>query len=552
MICDKLKILSQNVCKNMFIVNIILETYSHFDIILIQEPPQSFICLISSSSSSEGKVLVGAPHHPNWLSFSRPPSSQLDFPRVLAYINIHLSSLHFSLCKDIINHRDILLISFFSNNVCSFIMNIYFDTSHSTLKYLKDTKVNMNNLLIMIGDFNIRDQLWDSSFPHYASISDNLLIIADLFNLDLLISTNSISTRYSDTIGKSDLVIDLMFLRSNLSELNNHVIHLEWHLTSDHAPFTITIPIVEEIIPTSKFLISKNSEEEEAFSREAALVFKSLDTLNLSNHESLELVINSLVARIEQAWNEDCNCSLNKYRESRNLEDWKLFKKTVKITKRLFFDIKIQEVTNKSCRPWELMNWVNKCKLPAMEAIKYDNQLCLSLDSLQNAFYSSFNTTLHCQVDINILDEIESKQVSAQALFSKKEFKIVLESCNNFSTPGLDKLSQNYLKIILKDDICISNVIKIANACIDLGYWPNHFKRSFMVIISKPNKLLYDLPKSFRPIVLLNTLEKLIKKVIGEKIQFHVVANNFIHPSQLGGLKFKSTINAGIALIHII
>ena len=36
-------------------------------------------------------------------------------------------------------------------------MNIYFDTSHSTLKYLKDTEVNMNNLLIMIGDFNIRD-----------------------------------------------------------------------------------------------------------------------------------------------------------------------------------------------------------------------------------------------------------------------------------------------------------------------------------------------------------------------------------------------------------
>ena len=52
-----------------------------------------------------------------------------------------------------------------------------------------------------------------------------------------------------------------------------------------------------------------------------------------------------------------------------------------------------------------------------------------------------------------------------------------------------------------------------------------------MIIIPKPNKSLYDLPKSFRPIVLLNTLGKLIQKVIGERIQFHVIANNFIHSS---------------------
>ena len=37
-----------------------------------------------------------------------------------------------------------------------------------------------------------------------------------------------------------------------------------------------------------------------------------------------------------------------------------------------------------------------------------------------------------------------------------------------------------------------------------------------------------------------------------ERLQFTVMSNDFIHPSQLGGLKFKSTTNAGVALIYII
>jgi len=47
-------------------------------------------------------------------------------------------------------------------------------------------------------------------------------------------------------------------------------------------------------------------------------------------------------------------------------------------------------------------------------------------------------------------------------------------------------------------------------------------------------------------------LGKLIEKVIGERLQFQVISNNFIHQSQLGGLKFKSTTDAGIALTHFI
>ena len=163
-----------------------------------------------------------------------------------------------------------------------------------------------------------------------------------------------------------------------------------------------------------------------------------------------------------------------------------------------------------------------------------------------------FNTAFHQQIDTAVLEEIVNKLPSFWAPFFKEKFRITIANCNNSSTLGLDKLSWSHLKTILKHNECLTNIINIANAYIDLDYWPSHFKRSTTVIIPKSNKQSYDSPKSFRPIILLNMLGKLIEKFISERLQFQVVSNDFIHPSQLGSLKFKSTIDADVTLIYII
>ena len=49
--------------------------------------------------------------------------------------------------------------SFTNNHVQYFIMNVYSDSFHTALKYLKDIEVNIDNVLIMTGDFNIRNSL---------------------------------------------------------------------------------------------------------------------------------------------------------------------------------------------------------------------------------------------------------------------------------------------------------------------------------------------------------------------------------------------------------
>ena len=136
---------------------------------------------------------------------------------------------------------------------------------------------------------------------------------------------------------------------------------------------SIDIHIFEEIILTLKLSLAPKSNQENTFIEDIILNFKIMNTSNIKDTEKLERVVNQLSSIIDQAWTkntkkskiskhskqwwtEECSCSLNNYRASRSLEDWKKFKKVVKDIKRFFFDNKIQEIANKNRGPWELMN----------------------------------------------------------------------------------------------------------------------------------------------------------------------------------------------------
>jgi len=373
-------------------------------------------------------------------------------------------------------------------------------------------------------------------------------MIADSFDLSLSSPTNPGPTRFSDTTGESNSVIDLMFLHHGSDELDNHSILPDCRLSSDHAPLIIDIPIVEEIIQSSKFAILPNSEQETNFIKDVILSFSKLDTSHIESIDNLETIVNQLRVIVDQMWvkiakksryskhskqwwSESCKSTLLAYRSERSHESWKSFKLAVKNAKQSFFNDKIQEIVNKSQGPWELMNWVKKRKLPAIEAIKYNDWPCLTPESLWNALYNTFNTALYRQVDAKILNELDQKPSQNWGSFSRFEFLSAISNCADLSLPGPDRLTWRHWKNIIKNDACLSNVINIADACINLGHWPNHFKISTTIIIPKLNKSSYNNLKAFCPIVLLNTPGKLIEKVIAKRLQFSVVSNNFIHPS---------------------
>ena len=122
-----------------------------------------------------------------------------------------------------------------------------------------------------------------------------------------------------------------------------------------------------------KELLQKNSNKEELFVKEVIASFTKLDISNILDIPELERVVNDFANIVDNAWtknskiinitkhvkswwNNNYNKDLAKYRSSKNIKDWKAFQKTVKNMKIYFFNLKIQEITNKKHGPWKLMS----------------------------------------------------------------------------------------------------------------------------------------------------------------------------------------------------
>ena len=64
-------------------------------------------------------------------------------------------------------------------------INVYFNSNQTALQFLSQNIVNLNNTIIITGNFNIRNSNWDPNFHHHSIHTDDLFILADSLELEL-------------------------------------------------------------------------------------------------------------------------------------------------------------------------------------------------------------------------------------------------------------------------------------------------------------------------------------------------------------------------------
>jgi len=71
---------------------------------------------------------------------------------------------------------------------------------------------NIDNIIILTEDFNIRDSDWNPSFRHHSSHTNDLITIVDSLGLKLSSPSNPSPTRFADNPQDTNSIIDLVFL----------------------------------------------------------------------------------------------------------------------------------------------------------------------------------------------------------------------------------------------------------------------------------------------------------------------------------------------------
>ncbi|KAL1130517.1 hypothetical protein AAG570_011763 [Ranatra chinensis] len=111
------------------------------------------------------------------------------------------------------------------------------------------------------------------------------------------------------------------------------------------------------------------------------------------------------------------------------------------------------------------------------------------------------------------------------------ELNNAIQISKNNKTPGIDSISNECLKHLLTT--AKHKLLRIFNKIYNTGIIPNGWMTAIILPTPKPGKDLTQI-NSYRPITLLNTTLKILKKIITNRLNWHLSNNNFFHPEQYG------------------
>jgi len=131
---------------------------------------------------------------------------------------------------------------------------------------------------------------------------------------------------------------------------------------------------------------------------------------------------------------------------------------------------------------------------------------------------------------------------------TSEEISRALSKSSNTSAPGPDHIPYSVWKSVHR--IKPSLLPSLLDPLLAHGFHPPSLKKALGIVLDKQGKPSYDSPSSFRVIVLLRTLSKILERVVASRLSAQATIYSLIHPLQCGSLPGRSTADAALVLQH--
>jgi ribonuclease HI len=462
------------------------------------------------------------------------------------------------------------------------IFNVYNEAGTSAISDLEEAiaKLDPQEELLVLGDFNLHHPLWSTTHRHASRgmpAAQPLLTIIEEFQLQLLTVPGTTTHRWK----QGESTIDLTFASADLAARTIYCkVDTSLDHDSDHLPIAVAIdwswrsatpsrkrlwaktnlPLLRQIVKDRLPLVPDITDlkDKESIDEHVRSIINALNTgidasTPWSNPSPRSIPgfdqeckdICTEVQQLRRRWQRTrLEDDYEAYREARNRKGRHIQKILRSIHRH-----RVEEASTTESGLWKLVKWaksrhtVASACTPAL--MKPDGELaCQAEEKAETLRQSFFPPPL--QADLSDVNGYEYPQPIECPEITLPEIEKAVRRAAPNKAPGTDDITNGILHQTL--DILLPSLHKLFNACLQQGYCPAHFRETITVVLRKQGKDDYTQPKSYRPIALLNTLGKALEAIVANRLTYLADTYHLLPRRHTGGRKLASTDHA----IHLL
>lgn len=416
------------------------------------------------------------------------------------------------------------------------------------------------NKVLIGGDFNARHSYWNNSRSN--KNGKTLQEVSELLDIHIWHPENH---THFPLNGMSPTTIDI-FISKNIKNIAN--IESINDLSSDHIPVLLQL---NDQIPESVNILKPNYKKANWKKFREIITEKLIITPRLLSNDEIDIETDKITNLIQTAMEKsipnqivnnrklqipdnikqlitDRNKCRKYWQKTRNI-DWKnrmiILNKDIQIQmkehKNNIWKTKLENLNVRNNSIWR-MNKNLKTQSTVINALEKDGDLKFNIKEKINIMTNHIKQ-VHCieqnnndqeKIEQNVTSWLKNNQIdidNMEFITNSNEIKNTIKNTNSAKAPGEDGILYKILKNLPTK--AIAQLIYIFNSVIRRGYFPTKWKNAEIIFLLKPGKP-NEKPESYRPISLLNTLSRIMEKLISKRLDHYVTEYNILPNTQFG------------------